>query len=250
MIFDAAEFVFEPPREIAFARRVLIKPSACSSQPHPMTTSRETIEAVIAGIRKISGADILILEKSSGPETMQAIYRELRYDFPHAMLLDVNQCVPVAVENPLLKPFALSTFWVPNVILSCDYLITIAPFRTVAGTGDFSIKNLLGLLPDARYRREMKNFSSLAHQADIDNVVADLYFTLPFDLGIVDGRKRLTSTGDLLQGEIEDYGRVFVGPPHEADEEASQAAGVSTEYLRLIEEAKAEKGRAANESGE
>jgi hypothetical protein len=250
MIYEAADFVFEPPREIAFARRVLIKPSARYSQPHPITTSCETMAAVIAGIRRISSADIILLERSTGPETMHSIYRELGYDFPHTMLLDVDQCVPVAVENPLSRPFAIPTFWVPNVILSCDFLITIAPFRVVAGEGDFSIKNLLGLLPTAKYKREIKALSGVAQYSDTDNMVADLYFTLPFDLGIIDGRKKLTSPDDPLQGNIEDYGKVFVGSPYEVDCEASQAADVTTGYLRLIEEAKAEKGRANSKYGE
>ncbi len=250
MIFEAADFVFEPPREIAFARRVLIKPSAHCSQPHPITTSRETLGALIAGIRRVSVADILLLERSSGPETMHSIYRELGYDFPHTMLLDVDQCVPVAVENPLPRPLAISTFWVPNVILSCDFLITVAPFRVVAGSGNFSIKNLLGLLPAARYQRELKALNGFEQHTDIDSITADLYFTLPFDLGIVDGRKKLTSPDDPLHGDIEDYGKVFVGPPYEVDYEASQAAGVMTEYLRLIEEAKAERGTSVNDNRE
>jgi hypothetical protein len=248
MIFEAADFVFDPPREVAFARRVLIKPSASCSQPHPITTSRETLAALIAGIRRVSAADILLLERSSGPETMHSIYQELGYDFPHTMLLDVDQCVPVAVENPLPRPLAIPTFWVPNVILSCDFLITVAPFKVVAGSGDFSIKNLLGLLPAAGYRRELKTLNGVERHRDIDNITADLYFTLPFDLGIVDGRKKLTSADDPLQGEIEDYGKVFVGPPHEVDYEASQAAGVVTEYLHLIEEAKAEKEKSVNDN--
>ena len=250
MIFEAADFVFEPPREIAFARRVLIKPSARCAQPHPITTSRETLRALIAGIRRVSAADILLLEGSSDPEAMHSIYRELGYDFPYMMLLDVDQCVPVAVENPLPRPLAIPTFWVPNVILSCDFLITVAPFKVVAGSGDFSIKNLLGLLPAARYQRELKALNGFERHTAIDNITADLFFTLPFDLGIVDGRKKLTSADDPLQGEIEDYGKIFVGPPYEVDYEASQAAGVVTEYLRLIEEAKAEKGRSVNDNGE
>jgi hypothetical protein len=250
MIFEAVGFVFEPPREVAFARRVLIKPSARCSQPHPITTSRETVGAVIAGIRRISSADIVLLERSAGPETIHSIYRELGYDFPHTMLLDVNQCIPVAVENPLPRPFAISTFWVPNVILSCDFLITIAPFKVIAEEGDFSIKNLLGLLPTTKYQREMKALSGVARHPDVDNMAADLYFTLPFDLGIVDGRKKLTSADDPLQWDIEDYGKVFVGSPYEVDCEASQAAGVTTEYLRLIGEIKAEKGRSNNDDGE
>ncbi len=238
MIFPAADFVFEPPREIAFAQRVLIKPNACCAEPHPATTSRETLYAVIAGIRSVSGADIVLLERSSGPDTMQSIYRQLRYDFPRVMLLDVDQCVSVAVENPLTKPFAISTFWVPNVILSCDYLISVAPLKVVAGGGDFTISNLLGLLPTAKYRLEMKVLNGFTRQSDVESIAADLYFTLPFDMGIIDGRKKLTSDSDPFHGEVQDYGKIFVGPPYQVDREASNESGVTAEHLRLIEMAK------------
>jgi len=250
MIFEADNFVFEPPVEVAFARRILIKPSASCSLPHPVTTSRETLAAVIAGIRKVSAADILLLEGSAGNEMVHSIYKALSYDFPHTMLLDVDQCVPVAVENPLSRPFALSTFWVPNVILSCDFLITVTPFKVVAGQGSFSIRNLLSLLPAAKYQHEMKGFRGLEQSLGIDSIIADLYFTLPFDLGIVDGRKKLISASDHFQGEIEDYGKVFVGTPYEVDSEVSKAAGVTTGYLRLIEEAKVNQGGIVNDTSE
>ncbi|MEE8470910.1 MAG: DUF362 domain-containing protein [Dehalococcoidia bacterium] len=242
MIFEASDFIFEPPKEVAFARRVLIKPSASCPQPHPITTSRETLAAVIDGIRKVSTADILLLEKSAGPETVHSIYQTLGYDFPRTILLDVDQCVPVAVENTLARPFSQSTFWVPNVILSCDFLITIAPFKVIAGGGDLSIKNLLGLLPTAKYQSDSEGLMGIGQNAGIDNVIADLYFTLPFDLGIVDGRKKLNTDSDPVLGEVEDYGKVFVGAPYEADYEASRAAGVATPYLDLIRKAKAEQG--------
>jgi hypothetical protein len=242
MIFEADNFVFEPPVELAFAHRILIKPSAGCSKPHPVTTSRETLSAVIAGIRKVSPADILLLEASAGDEIVHSIYKELGYDFPHTMLLDVDQCIPVAVENPLSKPFILTTFWIPNVILSCDFLITIAPFKVVAGQGSFSIRNLLSLLPASKYPQEVKGFRGIEQSLVIDNTIADLYFTLPFDLGIIDGRQKFISAKDHFQGEIEDYGKIFVGPPYEVDSEASNAAGVTTNYLRPIEEVKTKQG--------
>jgi hypothetical protein len=242
MILDAADFTFEPPKEVAFARRVLIKPSAGYPRPHPVTTSRETLAEVIRGIRRVSSADILILERSLSSEPIHAIYKSLGYDFPRMILLDADQCVPVAVENPLIRPFALTTFWMPNVILSCDFMISIAPCRIVEGKGEFSIKNLLGLLPSDRYMQEHRGFTEIPENADVDSVVADLYFTLPFDLGIIDARKKLVSSGDAYDGVIEDYGKVFVGTPYEADLEASQIIGAETEYLRLIDKARCEQG--------
>jgi hypothetical protein len=76
----------------------------------------------------------------------------------------------------------------------------------------------------------------------IDNIIADLYFTLPFDLGIIDGRKRFTGAKDHFHGEVEDYGKIFVGPPYEVDSEATNTAGVTTDYLRPIEEVKTKQG--------
>ena len=248
MIFEAAGFVFEPPVELTFARRILIKPSASCSQPHPITTSRETLAAVVAGIRKASPADILFLEGSAGTEAIHSIYKELGYDFPHATLLDVDQCVPVAVENPLTKPFALTTFWVPNIILSCDYMITITPFKVVAGQGSFSIRNLLGLLPASKYQQEMKGFRGFEQPSGIDNIIADLYFTLPFDLGIIDGRKKFNGAKDHFQGKSEEYGKILVGAPYEVDLEASEAAGVTTGYLQLIKDSKEKQGGLADDN--
>jgi len=242
MILEAANFVFEPPVEVAFARRILIKPSAGSSKAYPLTTSRETLAAVIAGIRKVSAADILLLDGSAGDETMHSIYEKLGYDFPHTMLLDVDQSTPAAVENPLSKPLVLTTFWIPNVILSCDFLITIVPFKVVAGQGSFSIRNLLGLLPASKYPQEVKGFRGVEQSPGIENTIADLYFTLPFDLGIIDGRRKFIGTKDHYHGKVEDYGKIFVGTPYEVDSEASDAAGVTTVYLQLIEEVKAKQG--------
>ncbi len=228
VIFDARDFVFRSPPEVARARRVLLKPSAVHPLPHPITTSKETLEAVISGIRQVSDADIILLEGNQEGESVYPIYRSLGYDFPRVHRLDVKDCVWVEVENPLAKPFALPTVWVPNIVLSCDYLISIAPFRILEGSGSFSIENLIGLLPAAKYQGRV--LQSLRRE----DIAADLYFTLPFDLGIIDGRKRLIGEGDLLQGQAEEYGKIFVGEPYEVDLEASKVAGVETRYLRLI----------------
>lgn len=238
MIFDADSFTFRAAAAVAFAHRILIKPAAFTPLPYPITTSREILAEVIAGIKHVTDADIILLEASQSGAAMHDIYQALGYDFPHVSLLDVRDCTFVEVENPLPKPFALPNFWVPNIVLSCDYLISVAPFKIVRGSGSFSISNLLGLLPPVKYPGETTDIWNLWHRLGLHNVIADLYFTLPFDLGIIDGHKKLISATDPTSGQIEEYGKVFVAQPYEVDCEASQAAGVDTVYLRLIERAK------------
>lgn len=240
MIVDASSFTFQAPPQIIRARRVLIKPDAAYSVPYPVSTSREVLGAVVAGIRKVSDADIIFLESGHEGKAMTEVYRALHYDFPRVLMLDVKNSVYVEVENPLTHPFAMATFWIPNIILSCDYLITVSCFKIVRGNGNFSIWNLLNLLPESKYRGDGLSGRGMLYSLGIQKVIADLYFTLPFDLGIIDGQKKLVSKDNQARGDVEDLGKIFIGDPYEVDGKASEIAGIDNEYLRLIEAAEAE----------
>jgi len=240
LIFEASEFVFRPPPPVSRARRVLIKPSAGYPARYPVTTSRDILSVIIDGIRRVSDADILILESAPGIEPIYPIYQALGYNFPRVLMLDVNSCICVEVDNPLLKPFAIPTFWVPNVILSSDYLISVAPMKVINGHSSLSIMNLLSLLPGDKYRNGTNGNWDALYGLGIEKIVADLYFTLPFDLGIIEARQKFTVGDEPTEGEIEECGKVFVGEPYEADREASEALGLKTDYLDLIEAARVE----------
>lgn len=239
MIYDAADFIFDPPIEVSRARRVLIKPAAPYSLPYPVTTSRETLAAVIRGIRRISDADIILLECPI-EEHARSVYRSLGYDFPRILGLDVRDCTLVEVENPLPKPFAMPNFWIPNVLLSCDYLISVAPFRVREGHGWLSTANLLGLLPRTKYTGETGRERTALSRFDIQGVIADLYFTVPFDLGIIDARMKFLCDKDMTNGAIEEHGKIFVGEPSEVDEEVSCVADIPTRYVQMITVGKAD----------
>ena len=238
MITEASEFIFTAPPVISRARRVLIKPSASSPIAYPATTSYNMLAAIIAGIRRISDADILLLEGTPEGEPIYPIYQTLGYNFPRVLTLDVKDCILVEVDNPLPKPFAVPTFWVPNIILSSDYLISVAPLKTFNCQANLSIMNLLTLLPSSKYGGEASGGWQALYSLGIDRVLADLYFTLPFDLGIVEANQIFTTSDDPSQGEVKDYGKIFVGEPYEIDQEVSIKLGLKSEYLDLIKLAK------------
>ena len=234
MIFKDSEFVFKPPPMVSRARRVLIKPCAGSLLPYPVTTSRDMLAVIIEGIRRVSDADILLLEGTRGGEPIKPIYQGLGYDFPRVLTLDVKDCIWVEVDNPLTKPLAVPTFWIPNVILSSDYLITVSPLKVVKGQGSLSLMNLLTLLPVSKYGVGWRDL----YQLGIEKVIADLYFTLPFDLGIIEAQQQFIAQDDPTRGEATDYGKVFIGDPYEVDREASGLLGLKTGYIDLIQVAK------------
>lgn len=233
MIFESDKFVFEPPSVISIARRVLIKPDAGYAAPYPVTTSREILAAIIKGIRRVSDADIIVLEGTHSGEAMAPIYKTLGYDFPRVLMLDVKDCIWVEVDNPLSKPLAVPAFWVPNVILSSDYLISVTPLKVSGGKGNLSIKNLMSLLPSKKYAEAEGGWEAL-YGLGIDKVIADLYFTLPFDMGIIEAREKLTYNDDPAHGQVEKVGKIFVGTPFQVDLEASEMLGIRTDYLHLI----------------
>ena len=238
MIFDASKFVFKAPSVLSRVRRVLIKPSACYPASYPVTTSPDILSVIIEGIRRVSDADILILEGTPDGSPIYPIYQALGYKFPRVLTLDVKDCVWVEVDNPLPKALAVPTFWVPNVILSSDYLITVAPLKVFNGIGSLSLMNLLSVLPSGKYAGGVLGGWRALYNLGIDKVIADLYFTLSFDLGIIEARQKFVSRGDRTKGEVEEYGKVFIGEPYEVDREASEALGLRTGYLDLIKEAK------------
>lgn len=238
MIVDASEFVFKAPPPISRARRILIKPSAGYRAPYPVTTSRQILSTIIDGIRQASDADILILDGTPGGEPIYPMYQALGYDFPRVLMLDVRDCIWVEVDNPLPKPLVVPTFWVPNVILSSDYLISVAPLKVIKDRGNMSVMNLLSLLPSNKYGDGTVSGWKSLYSLGIEKVVTDLYFTLPFDLGIIEARQKFTSRDDPTKGIVDDYNKVFIGEPYEVDSEASKILGIKTDYLDLIKEAK------------
>jgi hypothetical protein len=217
---------------VSRARRILIKPCANYAAPYPATTSRGMLATIINGIRKVSDADIVILDGTPNGEPIIPIYHQLAYDFPRVLMLDVKDCVWVEVDNPLPKPLLVPTFWIPNVILSSDYLISVTPLKVVNEQGYLSIMNLLPLLPVKKYSEIGDNWQDL-YMLGIDKVIADLYFTLPFDLGIIEGQQKLT-TVDGYNGTTETVGKIFIGDPFQVDREVSETLGIRTDYLDLI----------------
>jgi uncharacterized protein (DUF362 family) len=240
LIYDTSDFVFKVPSVVARARRVLIKPSASYPLPYPVTTSADMLAAIISSIRRVSDADIILLEGTPDGVPTRPIYQTLGYNFPRVLTLDVKDCIFVEVDNPLPKPFAVPTFWVPNVILSSDYLITVAPLKTYNGSGSFTIPNLLSLLPSSKYRGETPEGWESLYSLGIDKVLADLYFTLPFDLGIIEARQKFAVKAEPNEGEIEDYDKIFIGEPYDADREVAETLGLKIGYLDLIQSAKVE----------
>jgi len=213
-----------------------VKPFAGYPLPYPVTTSPQILGTIVEGIRKVSDADILIADATPHGESIYPVYRALEYNFHRVLMLDIRDSIFVEVENPLTEFYAVESFWVPNIVLRSDFLISVTPFRVYGNAGWFTIANLLNLLPVSKYQRSGLGGWGSLYELGIENVLADLYFTLPFDLGIVEARQKFFYLDDPTIGKTEECGKILIGKPYEVDLEASQMAGVETKHLKLITE--------------
>jgi len=237
-VVDAASFQFVPPPQLAWAQRILIKPYASTGLPYPVSTSPWLISAIINGVRKVTDAEVLIADGSPSGDSMYPAFDNLHYQFNRSLLLDVKDSIFLEMENPLLEFFASGTFHVPNLVLRSDFLISVAPYHVRSGSGRFSIANLLGLLPLNSKRTggtpEYQGLKGL----ELERVLADLYFTLPFDMGIVEARQRWEYGDDPATGQATEFGKILVGDPFEVDVLAARLYGTMPEHLNLIEQGK------------
>ena len=233
-VFDARGFRFAPPAQLAWARRVLIKPCACSRHPYPATTSPELLESIVSGIRTVTDAEIIIADSLPTGESIYPNYEALKYHFNRVLMLDAKDSIFLEMENPLQEFFATPTFWVPNLVLRSDFLISVAPYHVQNGAGKFSIANYLGLLPLAAHHPDEPAYLQGLRNQDVERVLADLYFALPFDMGIVEARQRLDYADDPGRGEATEFGKIIVGEPFEVDMLAAKLVGMLPEHLNLI----------------
>jgi hypothetical protein len=98
--------------------------------------------------------------------------------------------------------------------------------------------NSLSILPSSKYGSEIDGNWSTLYELGIEKVVADLYFTLPFDLGIIEANQEFIVAEDPTHGEILECGKIFIGEPYEVDCEAAEAFGIDVGYLDLIRDVK------------
>ncbi|TFH36138.1 MAG: DUF362 domain-containing protein [Dehalococcoidia bacterium] len=237
-IFEASSFHFNPPAQLAWARRVLIKPYASVNAPYPVTTSPSLVESIISGIRRVTDAEILIADGTRNGDPIYPVYQALRYSFKRVLLLDVKDSIFLELENPLQEFYASPTFWVPNLVLRSDFLISVAPFHVVEGSGRFTIANLLGLLPlSPRKGHDLPEYQGLKG-LETEKVLADLYFTLPFDMGILEARQRFDYEQEFDSGSASQCGKIIVGDPYEVDSLAARLVGAQPEHLTLIDRGK------------
>ena len=168
------------------SERIVIKPNLVIAEAYPVTTSAETVEAIV---KYYKGYKVVVAEGTAYGETWDAFYK-LGYsrlvDRYGVELVDLNEDEYELRENP--NTFVLSQLDIPRTLENC-YLISLASLKKHSLAGiTLTLKNMLGIVKPAKGARVRKK--SRFHINLHENIVDINIYRKP-DLAIIDGRERI-----------------------------------------------------------
>lgn len=168
---------------------VLIKPNLVCAEPHPVTTHPDACAALIAYVREVSTADIVIAE-GTGEAEMETpeVFSRLGYDAVAEKygveLIDLNNAPLVKLENPECPFFP--EMHLPKIAFS-HFIISLPVLKAhslaiVTGT----LKNMMGFAPPRYYAGKFGIWKKAVFHENVHQAVSDLNTYRTPDLTVLD----------------------------------------------------------------
>lgn len=208
--------------------KIVIKPNLITNRPYPVTTSPETVEALIRYFRE--GNEVIVAEGSGFGDT-RIIYQDLGYtelaERYGVRLVDLNRDEYEVLENP--KATVLRRFEFPRTLKNA-YLVSAAVLKRHSQAHvTLSIKNMLG--------GTIGGDKGRFHRLGLSESIVDINLYKRPDLAVIDGRLSLSSE---LGGRTKEFGvMIFSEDPVAADAVGARLLGhdpLHIKHLKLAQE--------------
>jgi uncharacterized protein (DUF362 family) len=220
-------------------KRVLLKPNLVEFSSHaPINTHPIFVAAVQEAFYALGARQVRIAE-GPGHRRMTLDMAAAAGYFTHIpkfekIFTDLN--LDQVSEVRLAQPFStLSKIYLPQTVLDCDLLVSLAKMKTHHWTGaTLSMKNLFGVVPGSIYGWPKNPL----HWAGIDECVADLHYVFPRQFCLVDGIEAMEGNGPIL-GTSKAAGIIAAGAhPPSVDATCCRIMEIDPRrigYLKLVE---------------
>jgi uncharacterized protein (DUF362 family) len=220
---------------------IILKPNLTNSDPPPVTTPVEIVEAVYLYCKSCRPAAEIAIGEGCGKGDTGKVFDSLGYTALskkyNIRLIDFNKSKPVLLKNP--KAFQLKEFFIPEIVLNA-YVISIPVLKDHSFTKTtIAMKNMFGLAPSPFYKdtyRGAWNKSKL-HSPSTHKSVVDVCTYKKPDLSIVDAVNALC--GMHLAGTEKKLGLILASfDPVAVDAVGSELLGhnpQTIEYLKLAD---------------
>ena len=223
-------------------KRVVVKPNLVEfSAAAPINTHPAVVRAVVDELNARGAARVTIAEGPGHrrPTLDMAEAAGYFHFFPglDAHFVDLN--LDDVTRVPLRSPHSpLRELYLPNTVLECDLLVSVAKMKTHHWVGaTLSMKNLFGLVPGSVYGWP----KNILHWSGIHECIADLHTLFPKQFAIVDGIEGMEGNGPIL-GQPKSMGLLVAGRDAvSVDATCCRLMGIDPtrlKYLRLASESR------------
>jgi uncharacterized protein (DUF362 family) len=218
-------------------KRVVVKPNLVEfSADAPINTHPALVKAVVDELEARGAARVIVAE---GPghrrATLDMAAAAGYFDFfpnleSRFVDLNLDDVTRVGIASPQSR---LREIYLPNTVLGCDLLVSLAKMKTHHWVGaTLAMKNLFGLVPGSIYGWP----KNVLHWAGIPECIADIHRLFPRQFAIVDGIDGMEGNGPIL-GHTKRAGVIVAGrDPISVDATCCRLMGIEPErvnYLRL-----------------
>jgi uncharacterized protein (DUF362 family) len=219
-------------------KRILLKPNLVDYlENHPVTTAPQMVAAVADLLLELGAREVIVgdgsafrretwpIAETNGLASVLAArglkFIDLNYDDPQ----------PVPVQDKWLR--RSSMFWLPRHAISSDLIVSIPKLKTHHWSGvSLSLKNLLGVVPGARYGWP----KNIIHVNGLPESILGVYQLLPPVISVIDGIVGMEGDGPLFGNPVP-HGLLAVGrDPVAVDVTCAQLMGIpidSIPHLRM-----------------
>ena len=192
-------------------KRVVLKPNLVEfDQNTVINTNPKIVHAALEAFRNAGAADVRIAEGPGHRRVTLDLADSAGYfstvpQFESVFTdLNLDEVTRVNLARPHSK---LKSLYLPNTVLGCDLLVSMAKMKTHHWAGaTLSMKNLFGLVPGGVYGWP----KNVLHWAGINESIADLHSLFPHTFSIVDGIVGMEGNGPI-QGTPRPVGVVVAG---------------------------------------
>lgn len=219
-------------------KRILIKPNLVDEvEGHYVTTAPEVVLAAVQFLQEKGAAEIWVGDGPAFRRDAGAVAQKIgllpalqKHQVPF-IDLNYDDPIPVAVRDGWFP--AHDHIWLPRHAVQADYILSLAKMKTHHWAQvSLSMKNLLGLLPGAKYGWP-KNF---IHFSGIPQTILGIHQVLPPVLSVIDGIIGMQGDGPLFGSPVE-HGILAAGrDPVAVDMVCKELMGFDTwsvDYLNL-----------------
>jgi uncharacterized protein (DUF362 family) len=218
-------------------KKVVLKPNLVDYIPgnavntHPLLVLAAAEAFRSLGAKNVSVADGPGHQRDTQLVLSQSGYQDLLRN--HAIpFVDLNR--DELLRTRLRASYmGMKSLWLPRTVLDADFLVSMPKIKTHHWAGvTLSMKNMLGVVPGARYGWP----KNILHWKGIQESILDMSATVPVNFVIADGVVAMEGNGPL-NGVARPLGRVVLSDdPVAADATCARLMGFEPERIAHIRE--------------